>query len=159
MSELFSTGVSRVVYRAEVFAEGKTVTAYFWSPTLVKSALQTYTELETGLYYLDYDFTVVGTYLSLLFENAVAKAANVYRVSALGVSAAAVANAVHNKVVEGTITLKQAQCLLLAVLTGKASGGGSNTLTFRDTGDTKDRLVATVDLDGNRLAIPTRDGT
>ena len=55
--------------------------------------------------------------------------------------------------VEGTLTLVQAQRLMLAVLTGKSSGGGTTTVTFRDTADSKDRVVATVDVSGNRSAV------
>ena len=61
--------------------------------------------------------------------------------------------------VDGTITFQQAWRLCLAVLTGKSSGGGSTTLTFRDVGDTKDRLVVQVDSNGNRTDVTTRDGT
>lgn len=49
--------------------------------------------------------------------------------------------------------------VIVAVLAGKASGGGTNTNTFRDTGDTKDRVSATVTADGNRTAVGTLDGT
>lgn len=66
---------------------------------------------------------------------------------------------IHDEVVEGTITQRQAMKLILAVLTGKVSGGGTTTLTFRDIGDTKDRLIVTVDSDGNRTAVGTRDGS
>jgi len=62
-------------------------------------------------------------------------------------------------VVEGTITVKQSLSLALSVLTGKSSGGGTNTITFRDTADTKDRVVATVDANQDRTAITTRDGS
>ena len=61
--------------------------------------------------------------------------------------------------VDGTITFQQAWRLCLSVLTGKSSGGGSTTLTFRDVGDTKDRLEVTVDGAGNRTSVGTRDGT
>lgn len=63
------------------------------------------------------------------------------------------------QLVEGTITLEEALRLMLSVMTGKSSGGGSDTLKFRDILDTKDRLVATVDPSGNRTAITTRDGS
>lgn len=61
-------------------------------------------------------------------------------------------------VIEGSITLKGALRLALAALTGKASGGGTTTVIFRDTGDTKARITATVDSSGNRTAV-TRDIT
>jgi len=83
MAELYITGVNRIVYRSVKFATGLTVTAYIWSPTLVKSALQTFTEVELGLYYLDYDFASLGTYFGLFYENTVAKASGVFRVTRL----------------------------------------------------------------------------
>jgi len=47
-----------------------------------------------------------------------------------------------------------------SVLAGESSGGGGGgTITFRDVGDTKDRVVATVDANGNRTAVTTLDGT
>lgn len=41
---------------------------------------------------------------------------------------------------------------------GKLSGAGTGTLTFRDLGDTKARITATVDANNNRTAV-TPDGT
>lgn len=61
-------------------------------------------------------------------------------------------------VIEGSITFKGAMRLVLAVLAGKSSGGGTATLTFRDVADAKARVTATVTVDGNRTAI-TRDIT
>lgn len=87
MAELYTTGINRIVYRAESFVAGKVVTAHFWSPTLVKSALQTFTEVELGLYYLDYNFANMGTYLGLFYENGVAKASGVFRVTELALEA------------------------------------------------------------------------
>lgn len=60
--------------------------------------------------------------------------------------------------VETGLTVRQFSRLVAAVLLGKASGMATTTATFRDTGDTKDRIVATVDSSGNRTAI-TRDAT
>jgi hypothetical protein len=65
----------------------------------------------------------------------------------------AIADAVHDEVVEGTTTLRQAIRLVNAALFGKLSGGGTNTLTFRDVGDIKDRITATVDANKNRTGI------
>jgi len=60
--------------------------------------------------------------------------------------------------VETGLTVRQAMRLMAAVLYGKASGMTSTTAVFRDIGDTKDRITATVDSDGNRTAI-SRDAT
>lgn len=49
--------------------------------------------------------------------------------------------------------------VVAAVLSGKSSGGGTVTNVFRDTGDTKNRVSATVTADGNRTAVGTLDGT
>lgn len=61
-------------------------------------------------------------------------------------------------VVEGTITIQQAFRLMLAVLAGKSTGGGTVNVAFRDVADTKNRIDATVDANGNRTAV-TRDGS
>jgi hypothetical protein len=61
---------------------------------------------------------------------------------------------------DGTaISLAGAFKLILAVLTGKSAGGGTATLTFRNIADSKNRISATVDSDGNRTAIGTRDAS
>ena len=75
---------------------------------------------------------------------------------------AAGVDAVHDEEVDndGTaISLRGAMKLLLAVLTGKASGGGTTTIVFRDIADAKNRISATVDANGNRTAVGTRDAT
>jgi len=87
MAELYNTGTNRIIYRAEAFGTGKTVTGYLWSPTNVKSDLQTFTELELGLYYLDFNFTIAGTWTGLFLENDVKKASGVFRVKELALEA------------------------------------------------------------------------
>ncbi len=54
---------------------------------------------------------------------------------------------------EGSIDELEAWKLALAALAGKTSGGGTSTLVFRDTGDSTDRISATVDANKNRTAI------
>lgn len=75
-----------------------------------------------------------------------------YRLSATGV------DDILDEVVEGSVTLRQSVRLANSALGGKASGLATTEATFRDLADTKDRLVATVDADGNRSAV-TRDLT
>jgi hypothetical protein len=61
---------------------------------------------------------------------------------------------------DGTaISLREAQKLILSILTAKSSGGGTATLVFRDINDSKNRLSVTVDANGNRTAVGTRDAT
>jgi hypothetical protein len=47
--------------------------------------------------------------------------------------------------------------IMLAALAGKVSGAASTTVTIRAADDSKPRIVATVDADGNRTAV-TLDG-
>lgn len=59
--------------------------------------------------------------------------------------------------VETGETVREALRLMRAALVGKAAGLGTTTATFRDRADTKDRITATVDVDGNRTAVTTDD--
>jgi hypothetical protein len=63
------------------------------------------------------------------------------------------ADAVLDEVVEGSFTLRQLQRMFAAAMLGKASGLATSTAVFRDLGDTKPRITATVDADGNRSAV------
>lgn len=62
-------------------------------------------------------------------------------------------DAILDEVVEGTTTMRQMLRVFMAALAGKAAGGGTTTLTFRNIADNADRITATVDADGNRTAI------
>lgn len=75
-----------------------------------------------------------------------------YALSSAGVTA------IWAEVVEGTITAVQAVRGILATAIGKLSGAATTTITIRDASDTKARVTATVDADGNRTAI-TKDLT
>lgn len=61
-------------------------------------------------------------------------------------------------ITDGTNDLQEMMRIMFAALVGKSSGGGTATLVFRDSGDVKDRITATVDINGNRTAI-TLDGS
>jgi hypothetical protein len=62
-------------------------------------------------------------------------------------------DAILDEVVDNTATMRQILMLALAVLAGKSAGGGTATITFRDHADSKNRVTATVDADGNRTAV------
>jgi hypothetical protein len=73
-------------------------------------------------------------------------------------SAATNAAAVLAATVEGSTTVVQSLRLANSALGGKASGLATTNPIYRDLADTKDRIDATVDADGNRTAV-TRDLT
>lgn len=75
-----------------------------------------------------------------------------YSLSAAGITA------IWAEVMEGAVTAVQMMRGFAATLMGKASGLDTTTAVYRDVGDTKDRITATVDADGNRTAV-TRDLT
>lgn len=60
--------------------------------------------------------------------------------------------------VETGWTFRQAMRIILAALGGKADGAATATMHYRDMADSKNRITATVDADGNRTAV-TRDAT
>lgn len=57
--------------------------------------------------------------------------------------------------IETSITPRQAIRLILASAAGKLSGAATTTIVIRNVGDSKDRITATVDADGNRTAVTT----
>jgi len=63
-----------------------------------------------------------------------------------------------DEMVEGSISTRKMLRILLARMAGKASGGGTANIKFRDLADTKDRIDMTVDSAGNRSAV-TLDGS
>jgi hypothetical protein len=69
----------------------------------------------------------------------------------------AIADAVHDETTEAGMTHREAINIMLAALAGKSTGGGTNTIKFKDQADTKFRITATVTADGDRTAI-TNDG-
>jgi hypothetical protein len=66
---------------------------------------------------------------------------------------AEVVDGVLDEIVEGTTTFRQLLRLYAAALHGKVAGGGTTLVKFRDLADSKDRITATVDTNGNRTAI------
>jgi hypothetical protein len=66
---------------------------------------------------------------------------------------AAAVDAILDEVVEGTTTLRQMIRGFASALLSKASGLDTTSPVYRDIGDTKNRITATVDANGNRSAI------
>jgi len=64
-----------------------------------------------------------------------------------------IAEAVATRPVDGLYTLEEATRLILATLVGRLSGAATTTVTIRDINNTKNRIVATVDENGNRTAL------
>lgn len=62
-------------------------------------------------------------------------------------------DAVFNGVTENSKTFVQMFRGVCAALLGKASGLSGTSVAFRDNADSKDRIAATVDADGNRSAV------
>ena len=57
--------------------------------------------------------------------------------------------------VDGAVTARQSVRLQNSAMGGKASGLATTTAVYRDLADTKNRITATVDVDGNRTAVTT----
>jgi hypothetical protein len=60
---------------------------------------------------------------------------------------------IWDEVVEGAVTARQSMRLANSANAGKASGMETTNPLIRDLGDTKNRIDATVDADGNRSAV------
>lgn len=60
---------------------------------------------------------------------------------------------VLNQILEGSMTVGDAIRIMLSAVSGKVSGAQTSTITFRDVADTKDRITATVDGNGNRTNV------
>ena len=73
-------------------------------------------------------------------------------ISTTGAAAPTVAD-IWAKPVEGSYTAEQILRLMAAVLAGKVSGAEGLTTVFRDVSDIKNRITATVDVNGNRTHI------
>lgn len=60
---------------------------------------------------------------------------------------------VWDEVVEGSYTARQFMRLMAAALLGELSGAATTTIVIRDASDSKTRITATVDENGNRSAL------
>lgn len=81
---------------------------------------------------------------------------NAPNATALAAAAAAILDLANG--IETGYTVRQTLRLVAAALCGKLSGANTTEVTIRDITDAKNRIVATVDADGNRSAV-TLTGT
>lgn len=65
----------------------------------------------------------------------------------------AIPDDVWDEALEGSYTARQLNRLYTAALAGKLSGAATTTVNIRDTADSKNRISATVDSDGNRSSV------
>ena len=62
-------------------------------------------------------------------------------------------SSILTETIDSTYNFKEVLQILAAVMAGKVSGGNTSTITFRDLGDGTNRVVATVDSNGNRTNV------
>ena len=66
---------------------------------------------------------------------------------------AAAVDAILDEVVVGTYTMRQLLKVMAAKIAGKATGGGTTSITYRGVDDASNVIVETVDANGNRSAV------
>lgn len=79
--------------------------------------------------------------------------ATISTIATAGFVASEQADTVLDEVVVGSYTMRQLLKVMAAALAGKATGGGTTSVTFRGVDDASNVIVATVDTNGNRSAV------
>lgn len=110
----------------------------------------------------DFDIDSANVTVGSIANNAITAAS----INADAITAAKVASDVSTEiaaavwayVIENSKSALALMRLMYAALCNKVSGGGTSSVAFRDDADSKDRIVATVDSDGNRSAV-SKDAT
>jgi len=62
-------------------------------------------------------------------------------------------SSILTETIDSTYSFKEVLQIMAAVMAGKVTGGNTSTITFRDLGDGTNRVVATVDSNGNRTNV------
>jgi len=140
---------------ADLEAFGALLAAIAGSGTAAGSTL-------TGTGELDADITVTGSGLSTAnvgqaVWSALAAANNVPNTMGEKLNDAGSASNPWTEIIESGYTAAEILRIIAAVLAGEVSGAGSGTETFVGIDGTTDRVISTVDVDGNRTAV-TLDG-
>jgi hypothetical protein len=95
-----------------------------------------------------------GTISSANFTGLLSLSSSIEIAQTTGISV----NDILSAEIETGYNMQEILRLVAAALAGKVSGGGTSTISIRDINDTVDRIVATVDSNGNRTAV-TKDVT
>lgn len=134
---------------------GQSITfSLYLNGTLVSAGLAMTEIGTTGEFYADMPTgTAAGEYLVVFFDGAQKIASGV-----LNWDGAQEVPAVWTYIIEAGYSAMSTMRLMASVLVGKVSGAGTGTETFRDLNDTKDRVISSVDANGNRTDV-TKDGT
>jgi len=144
----------KIVYIAKNFTSGLTdVELIVFKPNMSKMGVYVLTEMQdpegAGIYYIDFnDADVVGVYTFVV--DSVTMPLKDVRSLYFDQRFPIVVNPMMDEIVEGSINVQQSLQIMLSVLAGKSSGGGTTKATFRNVLDTHDKVVAIVDNVGNR---------
>jgi len=96
--------------------------------------------------------TLVGGVAAVFARTDVATSTRAAPGDAMTLSAGAI-DAIWDELVEAGFSGRELMRLFASALLGKVSGMAANAPAFRDLADAKDRIAATTDADGNRLAV------
>lgn len=140
------TALTTELARIDVAISTRLATAgYTAPPTAAANATQVRTELSVELARVDVGIST--------------RAAPGAAMTLTGGERTSIATAILDAVYEGTRSLRAFLRLASSVLWGKSSGhaAGASSPVYRDQGDTKPRITATTDANGNRTAVTTDD--
>jgi hypothetical protein len=136
MSEMFKLGTNRIVYQSSDFAEGKTVKASIYTPTATEWASgNLFSEISQGIYYLDYNFAIAGSYIVKFAENGEAMTTSTYRVWDIDTDLDSVYN--NSKIISSNVAFVK------NVESGRWLRSGSQMKLYKDDNVT---LIATFNL-------------
>jgi len=108
---------------------------------------------DAGFWATGTDYTVVLTPDETVASQTVVSVLAQFSIENRYLTTSGIATAVMASVIENSLDLTEVMRLVLAASAGKVNGAATTTVNIRDTADTKNRIQATVDADGNRTAV------
>jgi len=76
---VYRLGKNRIYYQTGDFSS-KIITCKFIFPDGEEGPIQSFESIAAGIYYLDYEFEVLGDYLGIFYENSALKATRTFKV-------------------------------------------------------------------------------